>query len=143
MIAGGCDDVCSTKGHRWIITETLGGFLNVHWWLSLTLTCQKHCNKIKTPRHAIELNGKTFQKALDDYEALIVDFHSPRCIHCVRFAPIFEHAADLVQQRAPKRRDSHRKHAVALATVDCIENFELCRAQHIQAYPTVLVFRFV
>jgi hypothetical protein len=92
-------------------------------------------------RHAIELNAQSFQQALDDYEALLVDFHSPRCIHCVRFAPIYEHAADLVKQRAPKRRDSHKKHAVALATVDCIENFELCRAQHIQAYPTVLVFR--
>jgi len=94
-------------------------------------------------RHAIELNAKMFQTALDDYEALVVDFHSPRCIHCVRFAPIYEHAADLVKQRAPKRRDSHKKHAVALATVDCVENFDLCRAQHIQAYPTVLVFRTV
>lgn len=92
-------------------------------------------------RHALELDPSTFETALLDYEVLLVDFHSPRCIHCVKFAPIFEHAADLVQQRAPPRRDQRKKKSVALATVDCVQHLELCRAQKIQAYPTVLVFR--
>ena len=95
-------------------------------------------------RHAIELNKNNFQQTLDDHEVLLVDFHSPRCIHCVRFAPIYENAAQLVKERSPGkgvRQDSHKKFSVALATVDCIENIELCRARHIQAYPTVHVYR--
>jgi hypothetical protein len=92
-------------------------------------------------RHALELDVNTFENALTQYEVLIVDFHSPNCIHCVRFAPIFEHAADLINQRAPRARDGRGKRSITLATVDCVQNFQLCRAQHIQAYPTVLVFR--
>jgi len=95
-------------------------------------------------RHAIELDKKSFEEALNDYEVLLVDFHSPRCIHCVKFAPIWEIAAGLVKERAPGKGstlDTHRKYSVALATVDCIQNIELCRARHIQAYPTVHVYR--
>lgn len=95
-------------------------------------------------QHAIELNPTTFEEALQDYEVLIVDFHSPRCIHCVRFAPHYEVAAGLVKDRSPgrgKRLDSHSKYAVALATVDCMQFTELCRSRHIQAYPTVHVYR--
>ena len=92
-------------------------------------------------RHALELSPATFETALQDYEVLLVNFHSPRCIHCIRFAPVYEHAADLVKQRAPKVQDARSRKAVALATVDCVQHLDLCRGEHIQAYPTVLVFR--
>jgi len=95
-------------------------------------------------RHAIELNSQTFEKALEDYEVLLVDFHSPRCIHCIRLAPIYEIAAGLVKEKGPGHGDtldSHKRLGVALATVDCIQNLDLCTRRHIQAYPTIHIYR--
>mmetsp|Transcript_22402 Transcript_22402/g.28644 ORF Transcript_22402/g.28644 Transcript_22402/m.28644 type:complete len:494 (+) Transcript_22402:161-1642(+) len=94
-------------------------------------------------RHAIELTAETFRQGIDEYEVMLVDFHAPWCSHCQHLAPIFEHAAEMVKERAPQEIDAHHKHSVMLATVDCTEkkNIPLCREKHIQAYPTMLVFR--
>jgi len=94
-------------------------------------------------RHAIELTIDNFQQGIDEYEVLLVDFHAPWCSHCQHLAPIFEHAAELVKEKAPKEIDNHHRHSAALATVDCTvkKNIPLCKANHIQAYPTLLVFR--
>lgn len=94
-------------------------------------------------RHAIELNADSFQEGIDEYEVLLVDFHAPWCSHCANLAPIYEHAAELVKLRAPHEIDSHHRHSVALATVDCTmeSNRYLCHKHHIQAFPTILVFR--
>ncbi len=71
-----------------------------------------------------------------------------RSPHCRAFAPVWEHAAELVLQRLA---DEHSKRTqtsaapprVALGSVDCTtrENAALCKAQHIQAFPTVRVYR--
>lgn len=56
---------------------------------------------------------------------------------------MFEHAAHLIRERAPHEVDGHHKFSIAMATVDCTAgpNRALCMAQHIQAFPTVLVYR--
>ncbi len=94
-------------------------------------------------KHAIELTPDKFQQALDDFEVLLVNFHAPWCPHCRDFAPIYEHAAEMVKEKAPHTIDAHHKHSAALGTVDCTErnNIELCRKNHVQAFPTVRVFR--
>lgn len=94
-------------------------------------------------RYAIELTKETFQEVLNDHEVLLVDFHAPWCSHCQRLSPIYEHAAHIVQQKSDSSIDVHNKHSVALATFDCTikSHTEICRKNHIQAYPTILVFR--
>lgn len=90
-------------------------------------------------RHAIELNSQQeFDTALEEHEVLLVDFHSPRCIHCVRFAPTYELAAVRLNGTVQPRS---RKYGVRLATLDCLQHIALCRANLIQAFPTVRVFR--
>ncbi|KAH9260593.1 hypothetical protein BASA81_001060 [Batrachochytrium salamandrivorans] len=90
-------------------------------------------------RHAIELNSQEeFDTALEEHEVLLVDFHSPRCIHCVRFAPTYELAAIRLNGTVQPRS---RKYGVRLATLDCLQHIALCRANLIQAFPTVRVFR--
>ena len=37
---------------------------------------------------AVKLDADSFQRHLDEYEVMIVDFHAPWCIHCQRLAPI-------------------------------------------------------
>ena len=73
--------------------------------------------------------------------ALLVNFHAPWCSHCQKFAPVFEHAAEMV--RADARRQGKSRLSCGLATVDCTlaENEHLCGKLRIQAYPTVRVYR--
>lgn len=90
-------------------------------------------------RHAIELGSKQeFDQALEEHEVLLVDFHSPRCIHCVHFAPTYELAAVKLNSTV---QATTRKYGVRLATLDCLQHIDLCRAHHIQAFPTVRVYR--
>ncbi len=100
-------------------------------------------DKYGNTRHAIALDQNSFKSMVDRFEVMIVDFHAPWCVHCQHLSPIYEHAADLVKQRAPVEVDGHHKHSVALATVDCTvpAHRRICLDNHIQAFPTILVFR--
>jgi len=66
--------------------------------------------------------------------------------------PIYEHAAEIVQQaQLEKYRNkaggvagkNYWQRDIALATVDCTQevNVQLCQREHIQAFPTVRIFR--
>ena len=72
---------------------------------------------------------------------LMVNFHAPWCSHCREFAPIWEHASEMV--RLEIRRIGKPRLALGLASVDCtIEgNDDLCAKLHIQAYPAIRVYR--
>lgn len=96
---------------------------------------------------ALELTGKTFDQTVKQHEVMLVDFHAPWCSHCRQLAPIWEHAAELLKEKghgystgAGRRTYSW---TIGMATVDCTveDNMELCKQQHIQAFPTVRVFR--
>lgn len=85
---------------------------------------------------------------------LLVDFWVGWCSHCISLKPIYEHAAEIVQHKLYEdyrdkmgetnaARRSKWQRDLALATVDCAQelNIDLCREQHIQAFPTIRVFR--
>ena len=92
-------------------------------------------------RIAYEVTGATFERMIRAHKVLLVAFHAPWCSHCQRLAPIYEHAADLV--RSELRRGKRARLAAALATVDCTvdSNKDLCKEQHVQAFPTIRVYR--
>lgn len=92
-------------------------------------------------RIAYEVSGKTFDRMVRAHQVLLVNFHAPWCSHCQRTAPIFEHAAEVV--RSDLMKAGRARLAAGLATVDCTldVNRELCREQHIQAFPTLRVYR--
>ena len=92
-------------------------------------------------RIAYEVTGATFERMVRAHQVLLVNFHAPWCAHCQKTAPIFEHAAELV--RDDLRAAGRPRLAAALATVDCTldGNKDLCRDQHIQAFPTMRVYR--
>jgi hypothetical protein len=71
-----------------------------------------------------------------------------RSPHCRQFAPIWEHAAELVLQRLAAQHAARTEHSpapprVSLGSIDCTvrDNVELCKRAHIQAFPTVRVYR--
>lgn len=92
-------------------------------------------------RIAYEVTGATFERMIRAHKVLLVEFHAPWCSHCQRLAPIYEHAAELV--RSELRRGKRARLAAALATVDCTieSNKDLCKEQHVQAFPTLRVYR--
>lgn len=94
-------------------------------------------------RYSMELNGDNWKAALDQFDALLVDFHAPWCPHCQRFAPIWEHAAEIVRKTLDEHERAGKPRSLAMGAVDCTtaQNLQLCRDQFIQAFPTVRVYR--
>eukprot|EP00667_Euglena_gracilis_P012292 EG_transcript_12624 len=85
----------------------------------------------------VDLTEETFQKTIDEHRVAIIDFFAPWCPYCVALAPIYEQAAALVYKRTKGSKD------VVVAAVNCVDkaNFQLCRSQHIQVFPTIRIFR--
>lgn len=82
------------------------------------------------PSDTISLTQDTFYNFMENHDLALVNFYSPRCVHCQKFAPNYEAAAtELKEENVP------------LVKVDCLEEFELCKELDIRAYPTLEVFR--
>ena len=99
-------------------------------------------------RVATELTPFAFDTFVRQNDAVMVVYHAPWCPHCQTFAPVWEHAAELVLQKlaamhAARTATSPPPPRVSLGTVDCtvVENKELCKKAHIMAFPTVRVYR--
>ena len=88
-----------------------------------------------------DLGENEVGKLIQSNRRVCVLAYAPWCSHCQRLAPIYEHAADLV--RSELRRGKRARLASALATVDCTvdSNKDLCKEQHVQAFPTIRVYR--
>jgi len=85
----------------------------------------------------IAVTEETFKKTISEHRLAIVNFYAPWCPYCVALAPIFEQVAALVYKQTQGARE------IVFATVNCVDkdNFPLCRAQHIQVFPTIRIFR--
>jgi thiol-disulfide isomerase/thioredoxin len=88
-------------------------------------------------KRVVEMTPDNFDAVTKGSHVVLVDFYAPWCPHCVRFAPIYEEAARQIETLGVSPRD------ITLAAVDCTlkENQMLCYENHIQAFPTVRVFR--
>jgi thiol-disulfide isomerase/thioredoxin len=99
-------------------------------------------------RIATELTPAWFDTFIGQNDVAMVVFHAPWCPHCVAFAPVWEHAAELVLQRLATQHSARTASSpapprVSLGSVDCTvaENKELCKRAHIMAFPTIRVYR--
>lgn len=80
----------------------------------------------------IVLTGENFQKALDHFDNLLVEFYAPWCGHCKAFAPDYVKIASIL-------RDKNQN--VACAKVDAPEEQELIEKNDIQGFPTLKLYR--
>eukprot|EP01006_Ploeotia_vitrea_P004244 TRINITY_DN114166_c0_g1_i1.p1 TRINITY_DN114166_c0_g1~~TRINITY_DN114166_c0_g1_i1.p1 ORF type:complete len:489 (+),score=35.04 TRINITY_DN114166_c0_g1_i1:65-1531(+) len=85
----------------------------------------------------VELTKDNFRRVIDEHRVVVVNFYAPWCPYCVALAPIYEQAARKVEQEL--KRDK----GLVLAAVNCIDakNSELCHLNHIQAFPTLRIYR--
>ncbi|CAA6658263.1 unnamed protein product [Spirodela intermedia] len=68
---------------------------------------------------------------------LVVNFYAPWCYWSNRLRPSWEKASKIIRERYEPEVDGR----ILMAKVDCTEEVELCRRKHIQAYPSIRIYR--
>ncbi|XP_031105637.1 protein disulfide isomerase-like 5-4 [Ipomoea triloba] len=86
---------------------------------------------------AISLNGRTFDRIVHEYPILVVNFYAPWCYWSNRLKPSWEKAAKIIKERYDPEMDGR----ILLGKVDCTEEVDLCKRNHIQGYPSIRIFR--
>uniref|UniRef100_A0A0R3RQK7 DnaJ homolog subfamily C member 10 n=1 Tax=Elaeophora elaphi TaxID=1147741 RepID=A0A0R3RQK7_9BILA len=77
------------------------------------------------PSKVVSIGNDFFAKVVDDDKPWLVDFFVTWCSHCIEFAPVFEHVAEVLEGR------------VKLAKVDCGLSPNVCRSVGVVVYPTI------
>lgn len=79
------------------------------------------------------LTDTNFTDKIRNYDVALVKFYVPWCGHCMKLAPEFKEASEILKTSAP---------SVALLEVDCSDNGrEVCHRNGIKGYPTLKVFK--
>ncbi len=82
---------------------------------------------------APSLTASNFTTAIDN-GMWFVEFYSPYCGHCKKFAPVFHDLAESNQHL----EDSSNFH---IARVNCIAQGDLCQRENIAGYPSLHLYR--
>ncbi|KAH9624216.1 hypothetical protein KSS87_014212 [Heliosperma pusillum] len=86
---------------------------------------------------SLALNGQNFERVSHEHDILVVNFYAPWCFWSNRLKPSWEKAATIIRERHDPEADGR----ILLGKVDCTEQVDLCRRNHIQGYPSIRVFR--
>ncbi|KAI4333822.1 hypothetical protein L6164_018583 [Bauhinia variegata] len=102
-------------------------------------TSIKHDDEIneESTEDSVSLTGLNFDKISHQFPILVVNFFAPWCYWSQRLKPSWEKAAKMIRQRYDPEMDGR----ILLAKVDCTEEVDLCRRNHIQGYPSIRIFR--
>jgi len=86
-----------------------------------------------TPSYAAHLTQADFESSIAK-GLWLVEFYSPYCPHCKRFAPTWDKVAE---EKAPLASIS----GFNMAQVDCIAQGDLCNSNGVTGYPQLMVFQ--
>ncbi|CAN0901066.1 Protein disulfide-isomerase 5-4 [Linum grandiflorum] len=86
---------------------------------------------------SVTLNSRNFDGFSNQFPILVVNFYAPWCYWSSLLKPSWEKAAKIIAERYDPETDGR----IILAKVDCTEEGELCRRNHIQGYPSIRIFR--
>ncbi|KAM4697706.1 protein disulfide-isomerase A2 [Rhinophrynus dorsalis] len=82
--------------------------------------------------NVLVLNKNNFDKALQTYKFLLVEFYAPWCGHCQELAPKYAKAAETLKTQSADIR---------LAKVDATEQKDLSNEFNVNGYPTLKFFK--
>ncbi|KAJ6724314.1 PROTEIN DISULFIDE-ISOMERASE 5-3 [Salix viminalis] len=103
----------------------------------LNLTKTIHEVDEESSEECISLKAHNFDQYSHQYPILVVNFFAPWCYWSNRLKPSWDKAAKIIRERYDPEMDGR----ILLAKVDCTEEGDLCRRNHIQGYPSIRIFR--
>ncbi|PKI67664.1 hypothetical protein CRG98_011877 [Punica granatum] len=86
---------------------------------------------------SVPLTSHNFDRVSHMFPIVVVNFYAPWCPWSVRLKPSWEKAAKIIRERYDPEMDGR----IILGKVDCTEEGDLCRRNHIQGYPSIRIFR--
>ncbi|KAL2245340.1 UNVERIFIED_CONTAM: Protein disulfide isomerase-like 5-4 [Sesamum indicum] len=86
---------------------------------------------------SVTLNARNFDRITHQHAILVVNFYAPWCYWSNRLKPSWEKAAKIIRERYDPEIDGR----ILMGKVDCTEEVDLCRRNHIQGYPSIRIFR--
>ncbi|CAA0840367.1 Protein disulfide-isomerase 5-4 [Striga hermonthica] len=86
---------------------------------------------------SVVLTGNNFDRISHRHPILVVNFFAPWCYWSNRLKPSWEKAANIIRERYDPEIDGR----ILMGKVDCTEEVDLCRRNHIQGYPSIRIFR--
>lgn len=86
---------------------------------------------------AIPLNARNFERASHEFDLLVVNFYAPWCSWSNKLKPAWEKAATIMRERYDPEMDGR----ILLAKVNCTQETELCKRNHVQGYPSIRIYR--
>lgn len=101
-------------------------------WAQYATSADQDSDGFERDDGIVVLTGENFQKALDHFDNLLVEFYAPWCGHCKAFAPDYVKIASILQDKGQN---------VACAKVDAPEEQDLIEKYDIQGFPTLKLFR--
>jgi protein disulfide-isomerase A1 len=84
----------------------------------------------ETASDVIKLTSATFEESVSNNPLMLIEFFAPWCGHCKALAPHYEEAATALKEKN-----------IVLASVDCVDEADLCQAKEVQGYPTLKVYK--
>ncbi|PQQ08244.1 protein disulfide-isomerase 5-3 [Prunus yedoensis var. nudiflora] len=103
---------------------------------------------------SVSLTARTFEKFTHQHPILVVNFYAPWCYWSNRLKPSWEKAAKIIRERCfilkvilfssrfyDFSSGTKIDGRILLAKVDCTEEGDLCKRNHIQGYPSIRIFR--
>ncbi|XP_057461600.1 protein disulfide isomerase-like 5-4 isoform X1 [Actinidia eriantha] len=86
---------------------------------------------------SMSLNERNFDILAHRHQILVVNFFAPWCYWSNRLKPSWEKAAKMIRDRYDPEMDGR----ILMGKVDCTEEADLCKRHHVQAYPSIRIFR--
>ncbi|KAG6393796.1 hypothetical protein SASPL_144369 [Salvia splendens] len=86
---------------------------------------------------SVLLNGLNFDRISHKHAVLVVNFYAPWCAWSNRLKPSWEKAAKIIRERYDPEIDGR----ILMGKVDCTEEADICKRNHIQGYPSIRIFR--
>ncbi|KAK7262639.1 hypothetical protein RJT34_30214 [Clitoria ternatea] len=86
---------------------------------------------------SFSLTEKNFDKHVQQFPVTVVNFYAPWCSWCQRLKPSWEKAAKIMKERYDPEMDGR----ILVSKVDCTQEGDLCKRNHIQGYPSIRIFR--